>query len=651
MYLLMGFSISIVTILGMTLLGYKILVFEKNFKPLLITSTIASIVYGLVLWIWFWSWQSGIYGPAPMSLEIIIGCVISVIIILAFSPRYNEDYSEFVIKWKKLPALYIILIYGAYTVIWVVFLQSTIFTSSQRANLIGDVKVVKSISDVIMPADNKHICQVPKEIASTYAQAALSQLKLDDNVVAGSRYDIAKEPTKQYVDGAYWWIYPLEFNGYWTWKEDKQVPGYIRVSAEDPSRPAQVVQEDTNGKKISIKYLNSACFDNRAERYLRKNGYLNTILADWTFEVDDQWRPFYTVTVLERKYGYSGNVVKGIILFDIQSGESKILPVKKVPKWVDRIYPLEAVIDPNVYNWGMFKHASFLNAIKFDQTKSQVPTPGWYMTYDEKEGCQWFTGFTSVNEEDNALTGLMVVNARTGQAKFYKTSGVTEQLAITAAKGMWAAATSAYKPTELVPYNIYGLLTYVVPMKYGNQFVGISLVSLDIDIKASGPDMESALRNYRQAISNSKKGSLAPQSGMPEAVQLNGVIERVGVPLINGKSIIFSFKLKNVGKMFQVGYSDTNPESILMQAGDSVVITYDETTETTVSISSFDIINVKLDKGSVTQAKALENKKVVDAETERVSDQQKIDTIINSSQLQDVDPAALQKLLDEQSKQ
>ena len=122
------------------------------------------------------------------------------------------------------------------------------------------------------------------------------------------------------------------------------------------------------------------------------------------------------------------------------------------------------------------------------------------------------------------------------------------------------------------------------------------------------------------------------------------------MPLVGSKETIFTFKLQGVGKVFQIGYTDVNPKVAMMRVGDKVDLTYYETTETAVTIKTFDIPAIGLEKGSVDQARYLDNQKVVDMETARVDKQQQLDDLKNSDQMQNVDPVELQKFLAEQAK-
>ena len=630
MYFLIGLVVSVISILAPSLIGVAIN--KSNAKIRIIFTLIATTVYSLLLFWVYWSNQIGLYGPAPFFLSIILGTIISMII------SYDYDNGKFN---GCIPAGTIFLGYIIYVLIGILWIgQSNLFHSMEKSELIGDVKTVSNLEELIKPADNKHIGLVSEKMAVTAAQSALSQFTISDGAVAGSRYKIGK-PTKQKVDGTLWWIFPVEFKGFLKWKEDPQVPGYLRVSAENPSEQPQAVQEDKFGNEIHIKYLKSAPFQYKAERYLRENGYLNYILKDWTFEPDDNWRPYYTISFVNRTLGYKGEVTEGVITLDLQSGDITEYSVADAPDFIERTIPLD-IIDYNAQKWGKYAQEGwFYNLLNDD--KAQQPTKGWYLTYDG-QAAQWFTGFTSMSSDD-ALTGLMVLDSRTGNSTFYKTAGVTEEIAYNTAAALWSNF-AGYSPVELVPYNIYGVLTYVIPMESNDQFVGVSLISLNnVNIKAKGETLEEALSMYRSALNGSDDIGLVPEDQKPNEVQLSGVVERIG---LSTDSKLISFKLIEVGKIFQVISSSTKPKALLLKEGDEVIITYAETTEIVVNVIDFDIPSIDLERGSVMQAEKIEKEKNTDVEVQRIEDQQKVDIIIDSDALKDVDPEELQKFLEEQ---
>lgn len=566
---------------------------------LLIGGIVASLLYGGIWFFMNWKAAAGFYAPIPFVGSAFLGFLFSVIVCLII---VGEGRSGERNLFYLVPPL-LLFVMSFLVVIWIWVEGWDIFTAKEKAELIGKVAVKENVAAAITPADTAHICLVDEDMATVTAQNALSELKLDGGVVAGSRYKIG-QPTKQYTDGQLWWIFPLEFQGWRKWKQYPEVPGYLRVSAEDPFAKGEAVRRNKQGKKISIRYLNSACWQYQAERYLRQNGYMYSILFDWTLESDDFWNPYYTVTVAERTMGYDGLKVLGVVALNLQTGEHKFYATKNVPLWVDRVIP-DSVVEENLENWGQYAEEGWWYNVWHDD-KAQNPSGKMYLTYDPERAAQWFRGFTSTSSSDKALTGFTVTEARTMDTVFFRAVGVTEDVAYDTARSLWSNYKD-YEPSELVPYNIDGLLTYVIPMKFKDQFKGVSLVSLsNINMNGKGKTLEEALANYR---ASRVKGAdrIAPGGGALPTFEIRGIIERIGIPIPKSETLVMNFMVKGISKRFQVPDSYKTKEAVFMEPGQEIVCTYVQTGEPMLTCETFDIVGIDLTDENPAQARLVEN--------------------------------------------
>jgi hypothetical protein len=635
MYFLTAMLVGFLSIMIPSLIGVMVNSEDKSRK--LILSLVFGIIYGLILWLVFWKASIGIYGPAPLFAWICIGALISMVTCMnhGYNTELSSGFSGLIIA-----ILCIIIPIGI-----LIFAQSDMFHSKEKLSLIGKVQEITELEKIMAPVDPAHICLVSEDMAKVSAQNGLSKFKVAGDVIAGSRYQIG-EPTKQFVSGQLWWIFPVEFQSWLKWKQDPQVPGYIRVSAENPYEEAQAVQYNSTGDEIHIEYLNSACFSHKAKRYLRNNGYFGKILMDWTFEPDDNWNPHYTVSLVERKFGYAGYVVTHIVDLDLQTGKINKIPIEELPDWIDRVIPLN-VIDYNVKRWGLFKNSTWGYNF-WHKDKSQKPTEGWFMTYGQEGECLWFSGFTSQSDADQALVGFTVTSARTGQTTFFKSGGVTEIIAYKTAKSLWSNF-DGYEPKELVPYNIDGILTYVIPMSYSGQYKGVSLVSLtNINIKAKGEGFDEALENFRRALNSADANRLSPSGGELMVVSLKGIVDRIGFPIVRDNGQVYPFMLDGVDKIFQVSNGFKTPEILVIQNGDTVEITYKDTREKIIMCDQFDIVSISLSDENPSQVRYLENQEKVGQEIDRINVEEKKDKLLNSDRLKDVDPDKLEEFLKNQ---
>lgn len=633
MYLLWALLGGFLPVFGSALIGS---LFDRRDRfATLLVGTLAGLAWGaIVLWI-MWGTADGMYGPTPLFWQITIGAFLGALI---------AGVSSESVAISALPGVAIGGLYLLYACFAAVFGSSDMLNAKEKAAIIGTVNVVEDIETVLQPADPAHICLVSESMARATANEALSQFVVDGGVVPGSRYKIGV-PTKQFVGGSLMWIFPLEFQGWLKWRQFKVVPGYLRVSAENPYAKGQPVQVNAIGNSIEIRYLNSACFEYRADRYLREQGYMDRILSDWTFEVDDEWNPYYTVSILERTIGYGGYRTVGVVTLDLRSGDHKLHPMDNLPSWIDRAVPID-VIDTNLKKWGMYALEGWWYNFWHDD-KAQEPTPGWYLTYNG-DACQWFSGFTSTNADDQALTGFTLVGARDMGVAFFKASGVTEAMAYSTARSHWSNF-DGYTPTDLTPYNIEGRLTYVIPVEYSRQFKGVSLVSLSKkDINARGDTFEQALARYRAAIVRGGADREIPAGGELASLVYHGHVSRVGTPIVVGDQQVFPFTVEGMAKIFHAPLTFDTPKVPFVQPGDSVVIGYLDTEQWVITCQTFDIPSIALTDENPTQARYFENQEVVRPEVDRVEDATKRRQLSESDRLKQVDPDELARFLREQ---
>jgi hypothetical protein len=311
---------------------------------------------------------------------------------------------------------------------------------------------------------------------------------------------------------------------------------------------------------------------------------------------------------------------------------------------LDRAIPQD-ILDQQCKNWGLYNRVEWTWTSSEDG-KRQQPTEGWYLTYD-KQKCYWITGWTSLNEKTSDLVGLSITNAQTGKSTYYPIQGFTEDVAQKVAKTLWAQF-QTYEPTECVLYNVYGLMTYVMPMKDGNNFQGVSLVSMENkDIKSKGVTMQEALSNYRISMA-SVKGGQEIASSQSQTRQLKGIIEYVGMPTMQGTTQIFPFTIKDVKKIFSATYSFNNPKVPFMKTGAEVIITYADTKESLITVDGFDIPAIKISSENPNQASWVDNQKVVKAETNRVDNIQGNKALMENEDLSKINPDSLKNFIQKQ---
>src|SRR5262249_34115543 len=184
--------------------------------------------------------------------------------------------------------------------------------------------------------DVGHIVLVSRGVASYLGQQVLAQ----GGQNLGSTYHTdSGEYTLQSVKGRLYWIAPLIYNNVFANLSNPESPGFVAVNAEDPNASPDL------HTGLHMRYLPDAILNQEIVRHVYLSGYTNGDLADPTLEVDDNWRPFFTISLMQPSRGFTGQVLSRVLLVDAQTGGIKSFAPKDVPAFVDRIVPADTVVD------------------------------------------------------------------------------------------------------------------------------------------------------------------------------------------------------------------------------------------------------------------------------------------------------------------
>ena len=230
----------------------------------------------------------------------------------------------------------IILILLTYVTIVPFITSSPMLYAKDYRQLIGEVKDGKEISDHIAPLAINKVRVVDERLAYL-----LGEKILGSDPALGSKTELGHFTIQKVGDELYW-VAPLLHSGFFKWINNSEgTDGYVLVSATN-ERNVKLVQS-LNGKPLKIKYQSEAFFMSQMERYLYFNGYATAGLDDYTFEIDDEGKPYWVVTKYEKRVGFGGNDAVGVVTLDAQTGEIAEYPLDKTPAWVDRIQPQEFI--------------------------------------------------------------------------------------------------------------------------------------------------------------------------------------------------------------------------------------------------------------------------------------------------------------------
>jgi hypothetical protein len=441
-----------------------------------------------------------------------------------------------------------------------------------RSTALRDVPTVVELDDPMPVMNPEHIRLVPIETALWKAQKAVGDL--------GTGFAVG-ELSIQMIDDKLYWVAPLEFRGPLKWLSYQETPGFVLVDGEDPDAAA-VLHESR------LIYTPSACLyrDLKRHVYQLRN---DALLLEVNFELDDDFSPWYIVSIGVPTVGATGARTTGVILVHPETGELREYTLEDMPEWIDEAIP-ETIAERHNYWFGRYAHG-FWNSL-FGQKGVHTPTV-WgdegidvFGVIGADNRFYWFTGHTSPSTQDGSLMGYTMTDGRTGIIYYYRNAvGYYNESAAVSSVNAAVANYAGWHGAQPLLYNLYGAESYVVPiLSANNNLQAVGIVNAKTGQTVVKPTKAEALLVYRQYLGSGLGDTDPTQTAT--AAQLEGTVARVGQAVVQGNTI-FYFHLANSDRIF-TAHASLSSEVALTQPGDQVRLGYLDTNETTVPLITFD---------------------------------------------------------------
>lgn len=553
---------------------------------------ISTVVMTFVLWAVFYLFCPaltgilfGVYRVAALPIL----AVSAVMFLHEISFNYGRNELDVTLQMAKIGS---VILLGAY-----VFGAPALLHNDDLYNL-PQVVLQNNSSDGshFPPIDINHVRQVDQAMAFSIGNKEIGNSTLS----LGSQYHLNKEDLAiQYINGEPKWVAPLQYNDVMKWFYCHTSPGYIVVDAEDPQATAEL------HIGYEMKYTTSAYLWDDLERHLYRNGYDQVTLSDCNFELMDNYTPRWVVSVTYPTVVNSGEVVKGVVVVDPETGDFTEYPLDKVPAWIDRVVP-EAVMTDYLKWYGLYPHGFWNTLLSNKDVNTPTTIDGnveLWLVHASDNNPYWFAGMTSPGVSDTALTYLVLGSTRDGKIYLYRTSGWNEQAVINNVNSAVLSDATNFQGSQPIPYECVGRLTYIVPVSKSvgeeHYFQEVAMVDATNGHVELGDTKEEAYANYRKYLSASGfNGDLASSS---VSEKLSGVVGRIsGMASASGGDYRL-MQLNDSQAIFEIGVTEF-PEVALTDSGDRVSITYAETGAQVVEVSQFD--NLAIDsRGKIVKQK------------------------------------------------
>ena len=347
-----------------------------------------------------------------------------------------------------------------------------------------------------------------------------------------------------------------------------------------------------------MKYSPTELFNEKILRHLRFQ-YPTALLGTPNFEINDEYRPYWITSVLDKKIGlFGGTDVKGVIITDALTGDSEYYSLDDVKnnaelQWIDVVYGDALIIEQYNY-YGKLKNG-FINSIIFQNDVSLASSGYGYIAMDDDV---WlYTGVTS-SEGDSSNFGFILCNKRTKETRYYEKGGAMEDAAQQSARD--AVQNYRYYATFPILLDIEEQPTYFMSL-YGdsNTVKGYALVNLKdktivgtglVDnLKSDAKALNAAVENYISALQDKNiigndvdmndylvddegnSGSTTPPA-VTEGNKITGTVKSIRTSVNNGNTYYY---LEIDNTYYYISVVDCM-EVLLIGVGDTVTVTVSE---------------------------------------------------------------------------
>jgi hypothetical protein len=524
--------------------------------------------------------------PAPL---IILGLVLIILLSsLPFLLLFAIGISFFIEKKKGLlneklgPVRFILLGIILYTSILPFLLSSPLLHSEDYRNLIGEVQIAEDLNDIYPPIAQDQIRIVDQNMA-----LRLGEKTLGADPSLGSQAQLGTFNIQSVNDKLYW-VAPLLHSGFFKWYENREgTTAYVMVSATDDS-DVRLVQE-TGGDAVRIKYQPNSMLGDDLSRHIYFNGFMTTGYEDYSFEINDEGKPYWVVTLYKKKIGFRGKDATGVVIVDCGSGELHSYTLEETPDWVDRIQP-EYFILNQMRNWGEYVHGVFNLS---DKDKLTTTSSSLSLVYGKEGRSFWNTGLTSVGADEGTV-GFVLVDTRSKEAFWYKQAGATEYAARQSAEGK--VQEKRYNATRPVMYNLAGIPTYLMSLTDDGGLVKMySAVSVaDYTTVEVADSLSELLSNYQGEIYASGSSSLGNNQGTVQPwINREVIVQRISSEMEGGYTSYYMTVVEIPGKILKAR-ARISRELSLTRPGDRVEIHFlEEGDDQLIDLRDFDNLDLR----------------------------------------------------------
>ena len=458
--------------------------------------------------------------------------------------------------------LVLVLIYGVGTL-----LSSPVINASKYQKLLSVEK--GEFSEDIAQISYDQIPLLDKDSAQI-----LGNRKMGSLVDLASQFEVAEQYSQINYNGDPVRVTPLRYAGIIKWFTNRQngIPAYIKIDMA--TQKTELVRLDEG-----MKYTPYDHFGRNLYRHLRFR-YPTYIFDNISFEINEEGVPYWVCSTKKYNIGlFGGQTIGRVVLCNAITGECTDYKVEDAPKWIDRVYSADLLTQ--LYNYyGTLKHGYFNSILS---QKDCLSTTNGYNYLALNDDVWVYTGVTSITS-DQSNVGLVLMNQRTMETKYYEVEGAIEDSAMSSAEGK--VQNLGYQAAFPLLLNISDEPTYFMALKDASGLVKkYAMVNVhNYQIVATGDSVNECEKVYLQLLKDN--GIAKEEEVVPvDTFTVTGKIRRIAESVVDGNSHYYLL-LDESDTIYDVNVNG-NLSIVLYSEGDTISMTYTKDTDrcTVVSIT------------------------------------------------------------------
>lgn len=499
----------------------------------------------------------------------------------------TPDYAPYAKKSSKIPKIII----GVLLLVVVVgfILSSVVFRAKSYAQIIDvQQKDEKGFAAEVDEVDWAHVPVIDESTTADLANRAMSKL---DQLGYVSQFDVQPNYFQINYKDEPVRVVPLKYANIIKWFTNAKngLPAYIIVNAKTQETELVEVKE-------GIKYSTADHFNHNVTRHVRFK-YPTYLLDTPAFEIDETGHPYWVFAKLDMTIGlFGGKDVTGAVICDAVTGECveysiDDLKTKAELQWIDRVYSAELLTEQ--YNFFGRYQGGFWNSILGQKGTYSTTEDHAYLAMNDD--VYMYTGVTSLTG-DESITGFLLINQRTKDARYYQMEGAKEATAQGKAQGL----VSDMQWTASFPLllNIDGVPTYFMSLKDSESRVqGYAMVNVKDYTKLAkhGSTIEECLKNYVDALASANIKVDVNTDGLggdtdtdtPTTLTVTGKISSIRDVVISGNTTYF-IKLEGNENCYEIKAAD-DKDVIFVKVGDEIELTLASDTGDYIPASNLEV--------------------------------------------------------------